>query len=68
MVRVFAEEGYGFIATPDGRDVYFHRNAVVEGGWQKLDIGTDVRFTEAEGEQGPHATNVTLLDSRPGRP
>jgi ribosomal subunit interface protein len=60
--RLFADEGYGFIRMPDGREVYFHRNAVIEGGWDKLDYGTPVRFTEAPGEKGPHAHNVTPLD------
>ncbi len=62
VVRVFDDEGYGFIATPDGREVYFHENSVVEGGWEKIDVGAEVRFTEAEGEQGPHAVNVTPLE------
>lgn len=61
VVRLFADEGYGFIAMPDGREIYFHRNSVAEGGWQQLDIGTTVRFTEAEGEKGTHAINVTTL-------
>lgn len=58
VARIFDAEGYGFIATPDRGDVYFHRNAVIDGGWVKLDIGVRVRFTEAEGEEGPHAINV----------
>ncbi len=62
VARIFAEEGYGFIATPDRGDVYFHRNAVIDGGWEKLDTGSDVRFTEAEGKDGPDATSVTPLD------
>lgn len=60
--RLFAEEGYGFIRTPDGREIYFHRNALVDGGWERIDIGTAVRFTEEPGEKGPHAHNVTPLD------
>ncbi len=62
IARIFADEGYGFIATPDRGDVYFHRNAVIDGGWEKLDKGSAVRFTEADGKDGPHATNVTPLD------
>jgi len=58
IVRIFGDEGYGFIATPDGQEIYFHRNSVVEGGWDKLDLDVEVRFTEAEGEKGPHAVSV----------
>ncbi|MHA1537827.1 MAG: HPF/RaiA family ribosome-associated protein [Alphaproteobacteria bacterium] len=60
--RLFAEEGYGFIRTPDGREVYFHRNALVEGGWERIEVGTAVRFTEEPGDKGPHAHNVSLHD------
>ncbi|MDH3232494.1 MAG: HPF/RaiA family ribosome-associated protein [Alphaproteobacteria bacterium] len=60
--RLFAEEGYGFIRTPDGREIYFHRNSLDEGGWQRIDVGSHVRFTEEPGEKGPHAHNVTPLD------
>ena len=59
VVRVFADDGFGFIETPDGGEIYFHKNAVSGGCWKKLNIGTQVRFTEAEGEKGPHATHVT---------
>lgn len=59
VVRLFPEEGYGFIAASDGREIYFHRNAVIGGGWEALDIGSEVRFSETEGEKGPHALNVT---------
>jgi ribosomal subunit interface protein len=62
VARIFADDGYGFIAAPGRGDVYFHRNAVIDGGWEKLDTGSDVRFTEAEGKDGPHATSVTPLD------
>jgi cold shock CspA family protein/ribosome-associated translation inhibitor RaiA len=58
VVRLFADEDYGFIATPDNREVYFHRNSVVAGGWDKLDVGRRVRFTEEAGDKGPHAHSV----------
>jgi ribosomal subunit interface protein len=63
IVRVFADEGYGFIRTGDNREVYFQRNSVVEGGWEAIDIGVEVRFTQVEGEKGPHAHNVTPIAS-----
>src|SRR5437868_4376620 len=30
VARIFAEGGYGFIVTPEGREIYFHRNSVLE--------------------------------------
>jgi cold shock CspA family protein len=60
-VKVFGEDGFGFIETPDGAEIYFHKNAVTRGGWDKLDLGTHVRFSEADGDKGPHATRVTPI-------
>ncbi len=62
VVRVFGDDGFGFIETPDGDEVYFHKNAVTRGGWKRLDVGTTVRFNEADGDKGPHATSVTPMD------
>jgi cold shock CspA family protein len=55
---VHAEDDYGFIVTPDGREVYFHRNSVVGGDFDRLEAGADVRFVEELGEQGPQASTV----------
>lgn len=58
ILRLFPDEGYGFLETPDGREVYFHRNAVAGDGFERLEAGEEVRFAEAEGEKGPQATIV----------
>lgn len=58
IVRLFPDEGYGFIESGDGREIYFHRNAVVNGGFERLAVGTAVRFAEAEGDKGPQASTV----------
>ena len=58
VLRLFADEGYGFIETPDGREVYFHRNAVLDEGYDELEVGTEVRFAEEAGEKGPQASTV----------
>lgn len=56
--KIFREKGYGFITTPEGRDIYFHRNSVVAGKFKDLDAGSKVQFVEAEGEKGPQASTV----------
>ena len=53
-------QGRGRIETPDGRTVYFHRNSVVEGDFDRLRLGTEVRFDEEQGEQGAQATTVRV--------
>lgn len=62
VVRIFPEEGFGFITGPDGQEVYFHRNAVLDPpGFEKLEIGSRVRFTEEQGFEGPQASTVSLI-------
>ena len=56
--QLFPEESYGFISTPDGREIYFHRNSVKNGEFEKLATSTPVRFLEEAGEEGPQATVV----------
>jgi cold shock CspA family protein len=62
--RLFPYEGYGFLTTGDGREVYFHRNSVLRGGFDRLAEGTEVRFTEESGEQGPQASTVAIVGPR----
>jgi len=52
--------GYGRIETGDGRDFYFHRNALEETGFDALQIGAQVGFYPAEGDEGPQASSVWL--------
>ena len=56
--QLFPIEGYGFIKTADGRDVYFHRNALSDPDFRVADVGTPVSFTEEEGDNGPQAAAV----------
>ncbi len=59
--RIVRDEGYGFIETSDGQELYFHRNAVVNDGFDRLREGTEVRFVEAVGDKGPQASTVHPL-------
>lgn len=61
VVQLFPEEGYGFLETTDGREIYFHRNSVLNGGFKQLTIGSEVRFAEEEGEKGPQASTVVSI-------
>jgi cold shock CspA family protein len=58
IARLDRAEGYGFIGTPDGREIYFHRNSVVNAGFDRLEEGDPVRFHEEAGEKGPQASTV----------
>lgn len=66
MVEQLFAEGYGFIrSVDDGRQFYFHRNSVLHDDFERLAVGTEVRFNPAEGEQGPQASTVQIV-SKPG--
>lgn len=58
ILRLFAD--HGFIATTDGREIYFHRNSVVEGRFEDLKADTPVELVLVHGESpvGPQATTV----------
>lgn len=56
--KLFDEEGYGFLETPDNREIYFHKNSVLNGGFSKLQIGMEVVFSEELGDKGPQASTV----------
>lgn len=68
VAKLFPLAGYGFIETPEGREIYFHRNAVGNGTFDVLDLGTPVRFTEEEGDQGPQASAVHVMRSQAALP
>jgi cold shock CspA family protein/ribosome-associated translation inhibitor RaiA len=66
IVRLIAEGDYGFISAGDGTEVYFHRNSVANGGFEKLTVGDEVRFSvdPDEGEKGPQASAVAPVGKR----
>jgi len=65
VVRFSPVEGYGFLKTLEGREIYFHRNSVLHGDFDRLEIGTGVRFEEEMGEKGPQASTMHIVD-KPG--
>ncbi len=61
IISLTPEEGFGRIETDDGRDIYFHRNSVINQGFDQLTIGEQVRFEEENGDKGPQATTVKVV-------
>ena len=59
VVRIFFDEGYGFIATPDGQELYFHRDNLPEGNFEKLEVGSEVHFLEDIAGEGLQAKRVS---------
>lgn len=59
--RVVPEHGYGIIETGDGREIYFHRNSLINSAFDVLRAGVAVRYVEERGERGPQASTVRTV-------
>ncbi|HYA86096.1 MAG TPA: HPF/RaiA family ribosome-associated protein [Nitrospirota bacterium] len=61
IVRIFPESDYGFIKTSDEREIYFHKNSVLDDvDFNHLKFGTEVTFIEEQGTEGPQAARVAI--------
>jgi len=61
---IFPSEEYGFLKTADDREIYFGKESVLNGHFDRLRVGTRVRFVEEMGEKGPQASTVKLIQPR----
>ncbi|MCK5193726.1 MAG: cold-shock protein [Desulfobulbaceae bacterium] len=57
-----SSKGYGFIAKDDGTDVFVHYSAIQTEGYRSLDEGARVEFDVVDGQKGPSAENVKIVD------
>ena len=58
IAQLIAEKNYGFIATGNGEELYFHRNSVADGGFDNLHEGDAVQYSVVMGDKGPSAGRV----------
>lgn len=54
-------KGYGFIEQEDGPDVFVHYSGITGNGFKSLGEGDRVSFEIEQGEKGPAAINVTIV-------
>ena len=66
VVRLFPEQDYGFLKTVDEQEVYFHRNSVLNNDFDRLEVGTGVRFQAEQGNKGLQASTVQIVDRPAG--
>ena len=59
--KLFPIDEYGFLLTPDGREIYFHKNSVVGADFENLNIGQEVRYREEMGNKGPQASSLNVV-------
>lgn len=55
------EKGYGFIARPDGEDLFVHFSAIEGDGYRTLHEGQEVEFEVVDGDKGQQAANVRAV-------
>jgi cold shock CspA family protein len=60
--RLNADDGFGFITAADGSEIYFHRNVIPGDGFEKLRLGTRVRYAALEGDKGLQAHTVHIIE------
>jgi len=65
--ELLAERDYGFITTAEGKELYFHRNSVMDGLFDQLKLGDAVHFIEGNGDTGPTAAKVWRGNGKTGR-
>jgi CspA family cold shock protein len=62
------EKGYGFIAHPDGAEVFFHRSGIAPGEGTDFPDGAPVTFLIEQTEKGPQAVDVARMDEETDAP
>lgn len=56
------EKGFGFIQRDHGADVFVHFKAISGDGYKSLSEGQRVEFTVTQGQKGPQAEDVKVID------
>ena len=55
-------KGFGFITREQGEDIFVHYSAIQGTGYCMLTEGQKVEFAVTEGDKGPQAQEVTVVD------
>ncbi len=54
-------DGYGFLRSAEGEEIYFHRTGVPNDRFDQIEVGTDVRYVEEVVDGAIRATSVIPL-------
>ncbi len=58
--EIFRDKDFGYIRTDSGTQLYFHRDSLMDGGFDGLKAGEAVHYVESAGDTGPAAAKVWL--------
>ena len=59
--KLIREKGFGFISDTDGRELFFHQNALVEAKFDALNEEQTVSYDVEKSDKGPRAINVRVV-------
>jgi len=59
-----SKKGFGFILSPDGKDVFVHFTSIEGDGFRSLKDGEAVDYEQIQGEKGLLAQHVRRLVSQ----
>ena len=67
VIVIDQDKRYGIIKTAAGRDIYFTDSAVLHDDFDRIEIGTAVRYEDQPGDNGPRASTVEIVEKK-GQP
>lgn len=59
--RLVSDKGFGFVASSDGQEYFFHQSACTASPFDSLVEGQSVTFETGQGPKGPRAENVRTV-------
>jgi len=62
VAEVHPGKDFGFLLTASGSLLYFHRNSILSGDFDRLKVGSELHYVEDVGDTGPIATKVRVKD------
>ena len=57
--RIFRSEGFGFLETPEGEELYFSSDNLASPSFRSLEEGMEVQFIEEAGDEGLQAKRIS---------
>ena len=60
-IKRLTDKGFGFIASSDGNEYFFHQSACTGVRFNELREGQAVTFERGQGPKGPRAENVRAV-------
>jgi CspA family cold shock protein len=59
--KIVVDRGFGFIASDDGKEYFFHHSAIRNASIDSLRGGEAVEFDTTQGPKGPRAENIRIV-------